>query len=188
MENCFDRRISIPGLCRPLERLLLSFKGTNSMQWDPKLCRKDFQKCQGGYAGQGSQLEISGDLKLGGIIKRMALLLLVRFDCKFCVHLPRELKHNKMNRDTDAHQGNEPAETTPLLAPAVPYSVFSKTQKRLIILTASLTSSFSPLSANIYYPALNSIAKDLRVSPSQINLTITTYMVCYCMMASSIVC
>jgi hypothetical protein len=81
---------------------------------------------------------------------------------------------------TEAHRDSEPAETTPLLAPPIaPYSVFSTTQKRLIILTAALTSSFSPLSANIYYPALNSIAKDLRVSPSQINLTITTYMVCY---------
>ncbi|KGO76012.1 Major facilitator superfamily domain, general substrate transporter [Penicillium italicum] len=70
-------------------------------------------------------------------------------------------------------------EETPLLNPpptTEPYSVFTLTQKRLIILTAALASSFSPLSANIYYPALNSIAKDLRVSSSQINLTITTYM------------
>ncbi|KAJ5125049.1 uncharacterized protein N7515_008874, partial [Penicillium bovifimosum] len=71
-------------------------------------------------------------------------------------------------------------EETPLLhAPNdEPYSVFTPTQKRLIILTAALASSFSPLSANIYYPAMNSISKDLRVSPSQINLTITTYMIC----------
>ncbi|KAJ5676365.1 hypothetical protein N7536_012537 [Penicillium majusculum] len=77
-------------------------------------------------------------------------------------------------------QDEEVNEETPLLHPPItePYSVFTSTQKRLIILTAALASSFSPLSANIYYPALNSIAKDLRVSPSQINLTITTYMVC----------
>lgn len=76
-------------------------------------------------------------------------------------------------------QDEEVNEETPLLHPPItePYSVFTSTQKRLIILTAALASSFSPLSANIYYPALNSIAKDLRVSPSQINLTITTYMV-----------
>lgn len=76
-------------------------------------------------------------------------------------------------------QDDEVNEETPLLYPPItePYSVFTSTQKRLIILTAALASSFSPLSANIYYPALNSIAKDLRVSPSQINLTITTYMV-----------
>ncbi|KAJ5140996.1 hypothetical protein N7448_004404 [Penicillium atrosanguineum] len=82
-----------------------------------------------------------------------------------------------MNDNSHAHQNNEPAEATPLLVSTAPYSVFSKTQKRLIILTAALTSSFSPLSANIYYPALNSIAKDLQVSPSQINLTITTLLI-----------
>ncbi|CAG7915817.1 unnamed protein product [Penicillium olsonii] len=72
-------------------------------------------------------------------------------------------------------------ESTPLLAdctPNQPYSVFTPSQKRLIILTAALASSFSPLSANIYYPALNSIAADLHVSTSKINLTITTYMIC----------
>ncbi|OQD89057.1 hypothetical protein PENANT_c003G08505 [Penicillium antarcticum] len=72
-------------------------------------------------------------------------------------------------------------ETMPLLQTApknTPYSVFTPTQKRLIILSAALASSFSPLSANIYYPALNSLARDLHVSASQINLTITSYMVC----------
>jgi hypothetical protein len=88
---------------------------------------------------------------------------------------------NNQDRPQQMPQQEEVNEETPLLH-ATPttesYSVFTPTQKRLIILTAALASSFSPLSANIYYPALNSIAKDLRVSPSQINLTITTYMVC----------
>lgn len=71
------------------------------------------------------------------------------------------------------------SESTPLLCTATTrqYSIFTKSQKRLIILAAALASAFSPLSANIYFPALNSIAKDLHVTPSQINLTITTYMV-----------
>lgn len=69
-------------------------------------------------------------------------------------------------------------ETTPLLPPSKPpYSTFTTAQKRLIILTAALASTFSPFSANIYYPALNSIAADLHVTISQVNLTITTYMV-----------
>lgn len=80
--------------------------------------------------------------------------------------------------DTDSHH-DEPVETTPLLPThhCQRYSTFTTLQKRLIILAAALASAFSPLSANIYYPALNSIAKDLKVSTSQINLTITTYMV-----------
>lgn len=49
--------------------------------------------------------------------------------------------------------------------------------QRLIILTAALASTFSSFSANIYYPALNSIASDLHVSASLINVTIMTYMV-----------
>jgi hypothetical protein len=36
---------------------------------------------------------------------------------------------------------------------------------------------FSPFTAQIYFPALTSIAKDLHVSNSKINLTMTTYMV-----------
>ncbi|KAJ5179281.1 hypothetical protein N7492_002491 [Penicillium capsulatum] len=87
-----------------------------------------------------------------------------------------------------AHLGNNlsqslsssPTEGTPLLPThsSLPYSVFTLAQKRLIVLAAALASAFSPLSANIYYPALNSIATDLNVSASQINLTITTYMIC----------
>jgi hypothetical protein len=57
------------------------------------------------------------------------------------------------------------------------YSVFTVNQKRAIILTGSLASFFSPLSSSIYYPSLPTIASDLHVSDSQINLTVTTYLV-----------
>ncbi|KAL3497178.1 citrate synthase-like protein [Aspergillus germanicus] len=71
-------------------------------------------------------------------------------------------------------------ETTPLLPfEQRLYSIFTPSQKRLLILTAAVASSFSPLSANIYYPALNALAIDLHVSSAQINLTITTYMHSY---------
>ena len=68
-------------------------------------------------------------------------------------------------------------EETPLLRTQARYSTFSNRQKKYIILAAALASTFSPISANIYYPALNSIALDLHISASLINLTITTYMV-----------
>lgn len=57
------------------------------------------------------------------------------------------------------------------------YSVFTTTQKRWIVLTASLAGFFSPLSGSIYYPALNTIAEDLGVTATKINLTVTTYMI-----------
>ena len=68
----------------------------------------------------------------------------------------------------------KPLEPTPS---GPPYSVFSKRQKQYIIFMASFGGFFSPLSANIYFPALNAIAKDLKVSSGVINLTLTSYMV-----------
>ena len=58
-----------------------------------------------------------------------------------------------------------------------PYSVFTKPQKQYIVIMAAIGGLFSPLSANIYFPALNAIAKDLHVSHSVVNLTLTSYMV-----------
>ncbi|KAK3306436.1 major facilitator superfamily domain-containing protein [Chaetomium strumarium] len=57
------------------------------------------------------------------------------------------------------------------------YSVFSKATKRWIIAMAACASFVSPMTANIYFPALNPIAADLGVSVNLINLTLTTYMV-----------
>lgn len=58
-----------------------------------------------------------------------------------------------------------------------PYSIFGKHEKHYIIALASLAALFSPLSANIYFPALNTLSHDLNVSLDKINLTITTYLV-----------
>ena len=60
-----------------------------------------------------------------------------------------------------------------------PYSTFGSTAKRLIISAASLAAFFSPLSSQIYLPSLNVMAKALKVSNSKINLSVTTYMVCF---------
>lgn len=58
-----------------------------------------------------------------------------------------------------------------------PYSSFTAWEKRMIVLAAAMAAFFSPLTGQIYFPALNVIAKDFNVSASQINLTVTTYMV-----------
>ncbi|KKK11865.1 putative MFS transporter [Aspergillus ochraceoroseus] len=58
-----------------------------------------------------------------------------------------------------------------------PYSVFTKSQKRYIVFSASWAGFFSPVSSQIYFPALNSLAHDLNVSSSLINLTLTSYMI-----------
>lgn len=58
-----------------------------------------------------------------------------------------------------------------------PHSIYTTNQKRAIILAASIAAFFSPLSANIYLPALNTLAKDLSVSNTLITLTVTSYLV-----------
>jgi hypothetical protein len=64
------------------------------------------------------------------------------------------------------------------------YSIFGPWQKKFIVFTATMGAFFSPFSTQIYFPALTSIAKDLNVSNSKINLTVTTYMVCNTLLLS----
>lgn len=45
-----------------------------------------------------------------------------------------------------------------------------------IVILVSLTASFSPLSSNIYYPALDLIADDLQTSNSTFALSVSIYM------------
>ncbi|KAH8691192.1 putative florfenicol exporter [Talaromyces proteolyticus] len=57
------------------------------------------------------------------------------------------------------------------------YSVFSTGVKRYIVVCSSCAGFFSPLSSQIYFPALNTLATDLNVSIGLINLTLTSYMI-----------
>lgn len=61
--------------------------------------------------------------------------------------------------------------------PDEPFSIYTTSQKRWMVIGAAVAAFFSPLTASIYLPALNTLARDLRVSNSQITLTITTYLV-----------
>ena len=84
------------------------------------------------------------------------------------------------NVDGELEKGPKSTEYPPNQVPSVQseaYSVFTTKQKKLLVLTASLASFFSPLSGSIYYPALNTIANDLGVTAAKANLTVTTYMV-----------
>ncbi|KAF6234537.1 hypothetical protein HO173_007162 [Letharia columbiana] len=63
-------------------------------------------------------------------------------------------------------------------APSGPaYSVFSHRQRKFIVFMVACAGFFSPLSANIYFPALNALSRDLKVSNELINLTLTSYMI-----------
>ncbi|KAL1835672.1 hypothetical protein VTK73DRAFT_5469 [Phialemonium thermophilum] len=95
-------------------------------------------------------------------------------------------------RDNTAHElptGEPPSEAPvastshedgqPAAANAVPprYSVYGPWEKRLIVLGAALSAFFSPLTAQIYLPALPQLSEDFHVSASKMNLTVTTYMI-----------
>ncbi|KAL8707107.1 MAG: hypothetical protein Q9220_007805 [cf. Caloplaca sp. 1 TL-2023] len=58
-----------------------------------------------------------------------------------------------------------------------PHSTFTQRQKYYISFLAAWAAFFSPLSANIYFPALTTLAHDLHKSNGVINLTLTSYMI-----------
>lgn len=80
-------------------------------------------------------------------------------------------------KDEEVTVKDEDLKRTQTAGSGVPYSSFGPWQKKLIVLMATIAAFFSPFTAQIYFPALNALAKDLHVSPSKINLTMTTYMV-----------
>lgn len=59
-----------------------------------------------------------------------------------------------------------------------PYSVMPTGEKIFVIIAGSFAALISPLSSSVYLPALDSLARDMDVSVSLINLTLTTYLVC----------
>ncbi|KAI0385682.1 major facilitator superfamily domain-containing protein [Hypomontagnella monticulosa] len=69
----------------------------------------------------------------------------------------------------------EPGVQLAVLEP--PYSAFSLRQRRAAVVIVSFVAMISPLSGSIYLPATSSIARDLDVSDSLIQLTITTYQI-----------
>jgi predicted MFS family arabinose efflux permease len=81
------------------------------------------------------------------------------------------------------HRGSQKQEDEAVLADlepipsGPPYSAFSKRKKQFIVFMAAFAGFFSPLTANIYFPALNTLTKELHTSSSLINLTLTTYMI-----------
>ncbi|KXL50346.1 hypothetical protein M433DRAFT_74480 [Acidomyces richmondensis BFW] len=60
---------------------------------------------------------------------------------------------------------------------APPYSIYSPKAKSFIVAMVSVSSLISPFGATTFYPALDVLAAELHVTPSLINLALTTYMI-----------
>ncbi|EAW12522.1 uncharacterized protein ACLA_009450 [Aspergillus clavatus NRRL 1] len=57
------------------------------------------------------------------------------------------------------------------------YHVFSRSRKLQMVCIVSLAAIFSPLSSNIYFPALGDVSRALDISMTLATLTITVYMI-----------
>lgn len=79
--------------------------------------------------------------------------------------------------DASAERATDNPEALHQLPSAPAYSVFSDRQRKFIVFMVACAGFFSPLSANIYFPALNALSQDLKVSNGLINLTLTSYMI-----------
>ncbi|KAJ7572197.1 major facilitator superfamily domain-containing protein [Mycena floridula] len=58
-----------------------------------------------------------------------------------------------------------------------PYSVYTRREKWFIVGLSSYAGLFSPLTANIYFPAIPTLVVEFKKSTELINLTVTMYMI-----------
>ncbi|TLD12492.1 uncharacterized protein PgNI_02766 [Pyricularia grisea] len=82
-----------------------------------------------------------------------------------------------MNDNTPTSNTDAPVQVRDIADPAESYSRFGPKQRVVIIAIASTIGVLSPLSSNLYTPAIPAVAKDLGVSTDAINLTITSYLI-----------
>jgi hypothetical protein len=59
-----------------------------------------------------------------------------------------------------------------------PYTIWGRGSKIWIIFLVSVSALISPFGATTFFPALNVLTGVLDITPTQLNLSITTYMVC----------
>lgn len=79
---------------------------------------------------------------------------------------------------TNIKQDEEERPPLERVASGPPYSIFSPQTKLFILVSVSISSLISPFGATTFYPALDVLAVQLHVTPSLIDLSLTTYMVC----------
>lgn len=77
----------------------------------------------------------------------------------------------------DPEKASKDGPSGPIEAVPAVYSVFTKIERKIIVVIVAYAAWFSTLSSFIYYPAVPSLADSLNVSVGKIDLTITTYLV-----------
>lgn len=104
------------------------------------------------------------------------------------MNAPRDVRgkaHEESNIDIEISnttdiEKNEPQASLERQVSGPLYSVFSKGMKIWTICLVSVSALISPFGATTFLPALNVMSDVLHVTPTQVNISITTYMVrCY---------
>src|SRR5438046_977913 len=62
-------------------------------------------------------------------------------------------------------------------SPSVPFTIFTRPQKALLVCIVSIAATFSGFASNIYFPAIPQVASDLNVTVELVNLSVTVYMI-----------
>jgi hypothetical protein len=82
------------------------------------------------------------------------------------------------SEDIEHVKGQEEANGTSTEKLEPLYCILSEKEKIFTICACSLVTFLGPIMASMYLPALGSMARDMHVPTSKINLTITAYKVC----------
>ncbi|KAI1177009.1 chloramphenicol resistance protein [Nemania sp. FL0916] len=81
-------------------------------------------------------------------------------------------------RDSQAPDDSRDLENTlSRVSTGPPYTVFSPGMKRFIVGMNAFSAFISPMTANIFFPAIPTLSRDLGVGVDQVNLALTTYMI-----------
>ncbi|KAM3422399.1 hypothetical protein BST61_g2751 [Cercospora zeina] len=81
------------------------------------------------------------------------------------------------NRSVSERNGSERGLELERTTTGPPYSIFTPRAKIFIVMAVSVSSLISPFGATTFLPALDPLARDLHVTPTLINLSLTTYMI-----------
>ncbi|KAH7345817.1 major facilitator superfamily domain-containing protein [Pyrenochaeta sp. MPI-SDFR-AT-0127] len=84
---------------------------------------------------------------------------------------------NIPTRDTHVFTEMEANDLLSAPSPVVPYTVFTRVERRTITWLIGCSMFFSPFTANIYFPCLEQLQHAVGVNSSLINLTITTFLI-----------
>ncbi|KAI0101522.1 chloramphenicol resistance protein [Nemania sp. FL0031] len=107
----------------------------------------------------------------------MFSLLSLSSVCPILCRSELQYEPGRGSHSEEEDEGRDLENTLSRVSSGPPYTVFSPGMKRWIVGMNTIAAFISPITANIYFPAIPTISRDLGVGVDQINLTLTTYMI-----------